>query len=517
MRSLYKRYASGGDTTKVKTPMINMAEEIAAYNAGKRGYTPAQRDSVVATFNRPAWLNIVDATGYQPLPFKPVITKPVVTNTSTNNTLVKRMDNGGQTQTRNAVLGQNLAVGASLGSGLIDAVDNGNDLGYQGKGTTIGKGILSGAATGAGIAGPWGAAAGAVIGGISGIIRAGHQATEQTALRSRIKTNNFINDSTNSANRLATNPELLTGSQTAQYFSTGGSIHINPANKGKFNATKATTGKSTEELTHSSNPLTRKRAVFTQNASHWNKKELGGDLFSKEKPKPIKVNPSQAQGLNYVAFPYASNDGMSSTYTLDLNSKTKGPNGFMYNALSPDGTNKVFHESEIPQQYLSNTLQNNYAIQQYGKNGRVEKTDSLYLAPGTSKFGVNLPKKADGGALYQKMKGGGNIADQEVQNGTVTPMSNNTAQVNGPSHQQGGVQLPESGAEVEGGETTSGNFVFSDKLGYAQLHKPIAKAIGIIEKKPQTQDRINALNRLKAHEQELAQHQELYKRMNGIQ
>ena len=49
-------------------------------------------------------------------------------------------------------------------------------------------------------------------------------------------------------------------------------IHINPANRGKFNATKKRTGKTTEELTHSKNPLTRKRAIFALNASKWNKK-----------------------------------------------------------------------------------------------------------------------------------------------------------------------------------------------------------------------------------------------------
>lgn len=48
-------------------------------------------------------------------------------------------------------------------------------------------------------------------------------------------------------------------------------IHINPENKGKFNATKKETGKSTEELTHSKNPLTRKRAIFAQNAKKWKK------------------------------------------------------------------------------------------------------------------------------------------------------------------------------------------------------------------------------------------------------
>ena len=47
-------------------------------------------------------------------------------------------------------------------------------------------------------------------------------------------------------------------------------IEIDPENKGKFNATKKRTGKSTEELTHSKNPLTKKRAIFAQNAKKWN-------------------------------------------------------------------------------------------------------------------------------------------------------------------------------------------------------------------------------------------------------
>lgn len=46
-------------------------------------------------------------------------------------------------------------------------------------------------------------------------------------------------------------------------------VHINPANRGKFNATKKRTGKTTEELAHSSNPLTRKRAIFAMNARKW--------------------------------------------------------------------------------------------------------------------------------------------------------------------------------------------------------------------------------------------------------
>ena len=50
----------------------------------------------------------------------------------------------------------------------------------------------------------------------------------------------------------------------------GGGIHINPANRGKFTATMQRTGKTAEELSHSNNPLTRKRAIFALNARKWN-------------------------------------------------------------------------------------------------------------------------------------------------------------------------------------------------------------------------------------------------------
>lgn len=58
-------------------------------------------------------------------------------------------------------------------------------------------------------------------------------------------------------------------------FKKGGEIRLNPKNKGKFTATKKRTGKTTEELTHSKNKLTRKRAIFAQNAKKW-KHFLGG-------------------------------------------------------------------------------------------------------------------------------------------------------------------------------------------------------------------------------------------------
>jgi hypothetical protein len=73
---------------------------------------------------------------------------------------------------------------------------------------------------------------------------------------------------------------LLEQEDTTTTFKQGGAmnpIHINPENKGKFNETKRRTGKTTEELTHSKNPLTRKRAIFAQNAAKWN--NMGGNLY----------------------------------------------------------------------------------------------------------------------------------------------------------------------------------------------------------------------------------------------
>lgn len=57
------------------------------------------------------------------------------------------------------------------------------------------------------------------------------------------------------------------------FLKSGGSIYIKPENKGKFTETKRRTGKTTEELTHSKNPITRKRAIFAQNAKKWNHKK----------------------------------------------------------------------------------------------------------------------------------------------------------------------------------------------------------------------------------------------------
>lgn len=53
------------------------------------------------------------------------------------------------------------------------------------------------------------------------------------------------------------------------FLKKGGGIHIDPENRGKFTATMKKTGKSAEELLHSKNPLTRRRANFAINSRKW--------------------------------------------------------------------------------------------------------------------------------------------------------------------------------------------------------------------------------------------------------
>lgn len=78
-------------------------------------------------------------------------------------------------------------------------------------------------------------------------------------------------------------------------------IYIKPENRGKFTATKERTGKTTEELTHSKNPLTRKRAIFAQNAAKWNHED-GGIINYMEDGNKFDINTLIARAKTQPAF-----------------------------------------------------------------------------------------------------------------------------------------------------------------------------------------------------------------------
>lgn len=109
------------------------------------------------------------------------------------------------------------------------------------------------------------------------------------------------------------------------------------------------------------------------------------------------------------------------------------------------------------------------------------------------------------------------MSNQKAVGGSMQPMSKDTTVAVGPSHAQGGIGLPNQGAEVEGGETTAGNYVFSKELGFAKLHMPIAKAKGKVENKPATRERLNTLKLLNKKENDLKLFQEYTKKQLNVQ
>ena len=153
---------------------------------------------------------------------------------------------------------------------------------------------------------------------------------------------------------------------------------------------------------------------------------------------------------------------------------------------------------------LSNTAQQEGALDMYGDSNITGVTsyqddanfgnDLVQPTVQGTPFGDVDPSSAFGriaarcgGRLKRKRCGG--KARRYIDGGMIEETSSNTAEVNGPSHEQGGVPYGPN-AEVEGGEalmTDADNaYVFSDTLKYngttfADLAKPLMKHKGYLE------------------------------------
>lgn len=98
--------------------------------------------------------------------------------------------------------------------------------------------------------------------------------------------------------------------------------------------------------------------------------------------------------------------------------------------------------------------------------------------------------------------------DEYALGGELKRLSQGNYEVEGRGHEDGGVKFPEDGVELEGGETVSDDYVFSDLLGFADKHKKIAKQLGKIEKKPLTRATRVSVEILRKKEAALREEQE---------
>ena len=153
---------------------------------------------------------------------------------------------------------------------------------------------------------------------------------------------------------------------------------------------------------------------------------------------------------------------------------------------------------------LSNTAQQEGTLDMYGDSNITDVTgyqddassgnDLVQPTVQDTPFGDVDPSSAFGkiaarcgGRLKRKRCGG--KAKRYADGGMIEETSSNTAEVNGPSHEQGGVPYGPN-AEVEGGEAlmidADNAYVFSDTLKYngttfADLAKPLMKHKGYLE------------------------------------
>lgn len=190
----------------------------------------------------------------------------------------------------------------------------------------------------------------------------------------------------------------------------GGGIHINPKNKGKFNALKKRTGKSTEELTHSKNPLTRKRAIFAQNSKKWKHADggeilpeysLGGNIF-----KTVGGAAMVALGAGVTGL----TGGLASPLGVAMASSGVGMMG--------SGISGFGDEAAAKRQAKDQELLNAQGVAQSGQADAVNPYQSTFRTGGKFK-----------GKLYGNKTGAGNalVMDGEIlikPSGTVEKASN---------------------------------------------------------------------------------------------
>lgn len=375
---------------------------------------------------------------------------------------------GGNVQEDPAKAGTGLSTAISgvsaLGAGIIDAsAQPSQATGLQPKGATIAKAALSGASVGATL-GPIGAGVGLVAGAGLGLLQANKmQRDARTAEVDRVA-HQTIQERELSASRIAADPSLIYGNRASGYYANGGPMDPKP----KVYRTQGEVEKANQ---------------FARNfaARHGTIAFNPEDVHVASKPGDLVVRFQNQDGT-----PYSGTGQSRKTFNVPAE-------------LGPDD--------------IKGNSSEGYFYNDPHTGDSVPVDASVWNQPRfrNAKTATSVAKMADGGQLSAP------LAHAFMNGGKAKSLSSDNAMMQGPPHEQGGIQLPELGAEVEGGETTKGDFVFSKRLGFAQAHLPIAKAKGIIEKKPMTFERVNALKRLGEREEALATQQESLKAKLGLQ
>jgi hypothetical protein len=108
-------------------------------------------------------------------------------------------------------------------------------------------------------------------------------------------------------------------------------------------------------------------------------------------------------GKKYAAVETGDNNAMQHKYMVDLQSRNSimGVDGkpvWMYNATDTDSRQSTIPETDIASQLGHD---NNSAITNYGRDGKIRGIDSFYSRTGDMPWGLHIPKKPDGGFPFK--------------------------------------------------------------------------------------------------------------------
>lgn len=291
-------------------------------------------------------------------------------------------------------------------------------------------------------------------------------------------------------------------------------INIKPENRGKFNATKKRTGKTTEELTHSKNPLTRKRAIFAQNAAKW-RHELGGYLLPKGELGIDLSKYITNMALGAAQNAYGANSG-EVLYNSSMGAiSNAGPIGAAIGGITKIGDsigdpirnsaertnelnggltnkNKAINSAQAgmmlnPFKGMTMTLGDKNAS---NREKRLSVLAGTTLIPGLSRmFGKERAKRIDtiGKETFNKeFTDNINLTFGNYMNDQIKYLkyggnflSKNIVDYKGATHSQGGIKVDKNGnptsvtgknaiAEIETGEVKWGDYIFSNKISYGK-------------------------------------------------
>lgn len=336
------------------------------------------------------------------------------------------------------------AVSAVVDASQADNIDPSSGLKRPSMGGSILKGAATGAAAGS-VAGPWGTLVGGVVGAAGGIFSGKSAQNKYNKLSTQWGNKQRELFDNQSRARIAQDPTLLAGNQDTSYYAAGGELPMN------------TPAGSQGQIAHS----------------------LNDDVYVRD-----LATSALQYGKGWEATPQGK---ILSTYDKNLYAGIGiFNNNPQYQGLAPNARAGQYFDS-----YSNNKAE--MAIKQRLKGIGTGIAGNINATPNLAVQGQGVAKLADGGSLAKDFTSGKE----------VVPLSSTAAAFEGPSHAQGGIKLPEQQAEVEGGESVDGNYVFSSRLGFAQLHKPIAKSIGKIEQKSLSPERVISIKLLREKENQL--------------